>query len=152
MRPEVAAETARKEKELKLVTDTELLARFYGNEDELDHKEKFLRSYILNEGWKETAKKGASHNRLTNHHEEPVADATAALVERQGAVDNEDEKRDDEMDNFESKYNFRFEEPNAATITSHARDANAEETMRRKDSTRKLARDRAKDKKEDLKK
>lgn len=56
------------------------------------------------------------------------------------------------MDHFESKYNFRFEEPNAATITSHARDANKEETMRRKDSTRKLARDRAKDKKEDLKK
>ena len=39
---------------MKLVTDTELLARFYGdNEDELDHKEKFLRNYILNEGWKE---------------------------------------------------------------------------------------------------
>ena len=56
------------------------------------------------------------------------------------------------MDNFESKYNFRFEEPNAATITSHARDANKEETMRRKDSSRKQARDRAKEKKEDLKK
>ena len=56
------------------------------------------------------------------------------------------------MDNFESKYNFRFEEPNAGTITSHARDANKEETMRRKDSSRKLARERAKERKEDLKK
>ena len=56
------------------------------------------------------------------------------------------------MDKFEAKYNFRFEEPNAATITSHARNANEEETMRRKDSSRKLARERAKEKKEDLKK
>ena len=137
----------KKQEQVKLVTDTELLARFYGNDDELDHKDKFLRSYILNEGWKEKAAKNASHNRLTN--QEPVAEA---LAERQGAVDEEDENREDEMDNFESKYNFRFEEPNAATITSHARDANKEETMRRKDSSRKQARDRAKEKKEELKK
>jgi len=44
------------------------------------------------------------------------------------------------MDKYENQYNFRFEEPNAATITSHARNANEEETMRRKDSVRKLAR------------
>ena len=56
------------------------------------------------------------------------------------------------MDNFEYKYNFRFEEPNAATITSHARDANQDETMRRKDSSRKQARDRAKENKAELKK
>lgn len=39
--------------EMKLVTDTELLARFYGENDELDHNERFLKNYILNEGWKE---------------------------------------------------------------------------------------------------
>ena len=105
----------------------------------MDHKEKFLRSYILNEGWKEKA----SRSSLTIH--EPI-------VERQGNIDDEDDKREDEMDHFESKYNFRFEEANAGTIVSHARDANAEETMRRKDSSRKLARERAKDRKEDLKK
>ena len=39
---------------MKLVTDTELLARFYGEgEEELDHNERFLKNYILNEGWKE---------------------------------------------------------------------------------------------------
>ena len=67
-------------------------------------------------------------------------------------MDDEDDKREDEMDNFESKYNFRFEEANAGTIISHARDANKDETMRRKDSSRKLARERAKERKEDLKK
>jgi len=136
-----AKELSKKQKELKLVTDTELLARFYGNDDELDHKEKFLRSYILNEGWKEKA----SSQKKMDLIDRP-------LVERQGQVDEEDENREDEMDNFESKYNFRFEDPNAATITSHARDANKEETMRRKDSSRKLARERAKERKDDLKK
>lgn len=56
------------------------------------------------------------------------------------------------MDVYEQKYNFRFEDPNAATITSHARNAGAEESLRRADDTRKLARERAKDRKEDLKK
>ena len=67
-------------------------------------------------------------------------------------MDDEDDQREDEMDHFESKYNFRFEEANAGTIVSHARDANKDETMRRKDSSRKLARERAKERKEDLKK
>ena len=56
------------------------------------------------------------------------------------------------MDRFEEKYNFRFEEPNAATLQLHARNVNEDETMRRKDSSRKLARERAKEKKDDLKK
>ena len=55
------------------------------------------------------------------------------------------------MDLFEYKHNFRYEDPNAATITSHARDALAEDTMRRKDDTRKQARERAKDRKQELK-
>ena len=66
-------------------------------------------------------------------------------------MDQEDLEREDEMDKYEQKYNFRFEEPNAATITSHARNANEAETMRRKDSTRKLAREKAKDRKEEAK-
>ena len=40
-------------KEANLITDKELLARFYGHDSELNAEEKFLRSYILNEGWKE---------------------------------------------------------------------------------------------------
>jgi len=47
-------------------------------------------------------------------------------------IDQEDEAREEEMDAFEHAYNFRFEDPNAATITSHARNALAEETIRRK--------------------
>ena len=50
------------------------------------------------------------------------------LVER---ADEEDEKREDEFDKFEYAMNFRYEDPNAATITSHARNALKEETLRR---------------------
>lgn len=37
------------------MTDKELLARFYGQDSELNAEEKFLRNYILNEGWKEAS-------------------------------------------------------------------------------------------------
>lgn len=116
---------------MKLVTDTELLARFYGeNDGELDHAEKFLKNYILNEGWKEKASKSVKSISL------PEFDQN----KNQEAIDGEDEERGDEMDRYETNYNFRFEDPNAGTIVSHARNANEEETMRRKDSARKQAR------------
>ena len=104
-------ENGTKKGEMKLVTDKELLSRYYGeNEEELDPNERFLRSYILNEGWKEKAGKTVAAV--------PIAKADPE------AIDEEDEQREDEMDNFERQYNFRFEEPNAGTITSHARNVN----------------------------
>ena len=75
----------------------------------------------------------------------------ASLFKSDKKVDEEDEAREDEMDAYEAKYNFRFEDPNAATITSHARNAGAEESLRRPDDTRKQARERQKERKEDLK-
>ena len=67
-------------------------------------------------------------------------------------IDKEDDDREDEIDNYETAYNFRYEDPNAATITSHARNALSGETMRRKEETRKLARQRKADSKEEEKK
>lgn len=139
------------------MTDKELLARFYGNDNDLNAEDKFLRNYILNEGWKE-----AGGHKLTKDKEimklvKSEASGAAALFEKSDKVDTtkvdaEDDAREDEMDIYEQKYNFRFEDPNAATITSHARNAGAEESLRRPDDTRKQARERAKDRKEDLKK
>ena len=142
MQEELETRDDPKDKEMKLVTDKELLARFYGKEADLDEDEKFLRNYILNEGWKDRGQKIKM----------PKTDREKPLVKgKDDAVDVEDDKREDEMDQFETKYNFRFEEPNAATITSHAREAFDDETLRRKDDTRKQARERAKERKEDMK-
>ena len=77
-----------KEVQLKLVTDTELLARFYGNEDELDHKEKFLRSYILNEGWKEKA--SSRQTKRVDQSDIRGAEPYQPLASRQEAMDEED--------------------------------------------------------------
>lgn len=55
------------------------------------------------------------------------------------------------MEAYETAYNFRFEDPNAATITSHARNALAQESIRRKLETRKLARERKNERKEEEK-
>ena len=43
---------------MNLVTDTDLLKRFYGDESKLDSTDKFLRNYILLECWKDKNKKG----------------------------------------------------------------------------------------------
>jgi hypothetical protein len=41
---------------MNLVTDVDLLKRFYGDDRGLDTTDKFLRNYILMEGWKEKDK------------------------------------------------------------------------------------------------
>lgn len=46
----------KKKKEMKLVTDEDLLKRFWGDDKSLDSKDKFLRNYILLEGWKDKFK------------------------------------------------------------------------------------------------
>jgi protein KRI1 len=98
-----------------MVTDTDLLKRFYGDESQLDSTDKFLRNYILLQCWKD--KGGNAKSKL------------------QEQIDQEDEIRDKEMEEFEEKYNFRFEEGTGAYITTHQREV--EDTMRRKDDKRK---------------
>lgn len=145
---EMVAPAKETKREAKLVTDKELLARFYGN-DNLTNEDKFLRNYILNEGWKEGTKL-SKDTEVVKFLKSAQTGATESLGKKK--VDEEDEAREDEMDLYEQRYNFRFEDPNAATITSHARNAGAEESLRRPDETRKLARERQKERKEDLKK
>lgn len=145
-------------KEAKLVTDKELLARFYGQDSDLNASEKFLRNYILNEGWKDTGAMRLTKDKEILDMVKSEASGASVFFKKSDVaplgdskVDDEDAARENEMDVYEQKYNFRFEDPNAATITSHARDAGVEESLRRPDDTRKQARERAKDRKDDLK-
>lgn len=94
----------KKASEMEMVTDTDLLARFYEDEggNKLSSSDKFLRNYILNEGWKD---KGAMQQ------------------EQKAKIMDDDSDKEDVEDRFEKSYNFRFEDPTGATITSHARPA-----------------------------
>jgi hypothetical protein len=47
------SEQQESEEQHHLVTDKDLLARFYGANEDLEPTERFLRNYILNEGWKD---------------------------------------------------------------------------------------------------
>jgi protein KRI1 len=111
-------------KEMALVTDTELLQRFYGKDEELDNTDKFLRNYILLEGWKDKFR-------------------TKENLQEMAVVDKEDEERDIEVDEYESKHNFRFEDSTGQYLTTYSREY--QDSMRRKDDTRK---DKRVDKKE----
>lgn len=62
-----------KKREMKLITDKDLMQRFYGDDKQLDEKDKFLRNYILLEGWKDKFK---------------------GLGKTQQQIDQEDEERD----------------------------------------------------------
>ena len=85
----------KKPKEMKLVTDTELLARFYSKDETLDESEKFLRNYILNEGWKSGAK--------------PISFEQIKPALPQGEkVDEEDLERENEMDIYSASLAFKF--------------------------------------------
>ncbi|KAJ2800729.1 Kinetochore protein Spc24, partial [Coemansia guatemalensis] len=93
----------------------------------------FLMNYILNRGW-------------MNQDVGPAADE----LEAKAIVDKEED--DDLMeraDKFESQYNFRFSEEGGTQIKTYSREI--EGSLRRKDSRRKLARERAKERKAERK-
>ncbi|ORX59620.1 Krr1-domain-containing protein [Hesseltinella vesiculosa] len=91
----------------------------------------FLMDYVLNRGWVD--KKGTSnptYNDIVDEHQEVDVDR------------DEDEAYLDDVDRFESKYNFRFEEPGSVNIITHARDMDG--SVRRKERKRQKDRERKK--------
>lgn len=63
-------------------------------------------------------------------------------------ADEEDERREDEMDNFEAEYNFRYEEPGADNILTYTRDHPG--SLRQDDSKRREKRLEKEQRKKDL--
>ena len=86
------------EKRKGKLKEVDLLEQFWGDENRLDDTDKFLKKYILGKGWVDP-----------DENEELVVDPK---------VDEEDEQRDEEMEDFEEKYNFRYEEQGADRVIS----------------------------------
>ncbi|GAA5832203.1 hypothetical protein JCM11251_004278 [Rhodosporidiobolus azoricus] len=94
----------------------------------LGNEEAFLRDYILNRGWID---REASPSHIPSY-EEIVGDSEpkkkskktkSNLLEDIAAHDDEDEEFEERADEYETKYNFRFEQEGAADLVTHARDS-----------------------------
>lgn len=100
--------------------------RDFWNNDQLDENEKFLRDFILNKGFKQ------------NNETVEDSDESEDL--------SEDERMLKEQEEFEHKYNFRFEEPDQEFIKRYPR--TIQDSMRQKETKRQKQRLEVKQRKE----
>ncbi|XP_034171183.1 protein KRI1 homolog [Osmia lignaria lignaria] len=125
-------ETAIDENEQKVLKP---LRDFWSNPN-LDSNEKFLRDYILNNKY------------LDNEYTGPNVDDEHIVHDSDENL-SEDEKNIVEQEEFEHKYNFRFEEPDQEFIKRYPR--TLENSLRRKDTRRAQKRAEVKKRKEEEK-
>ena len=107
----------------------DLLEQIWGDDKKLSKDERFLRNYILSEGWLDKNTTGLNKNLLL--------------------IDKEDEENEDKFDDFENRYNHRFEEEGGANITTYQRNI---DSYRHKDDTRATKRKEHEKRKEEEKK
>lgn len=86
-----------------------LLKNLWENPEKMDKTDLFLRNYILDKKW------------ITSKYMGPDGELIGNNPEEQAMIDEEDEERSVEMDEYEAKYNFRYEEPGADKITQYPR-------------------------------
>lgn len=158
MKVEEAAEEQQKKKRKKRKGEGQL------KKSEAEGDQEFLMNYILNRGWIDhSARRLPTYKEITSKSKkgkgkakEEFSDAqsddeSGSGSEGEGGADQMGELNEDEFDEvadrFESSYNFRFEEPDAATIARHPR--NLPSLVRRQDSSRKEAREKRKTRKEE---
>lgn len=113
----------------------ELLLHSYLENEKPDEKERFLRDFVLNNGWLD--KKAADAPGLRDYEIEIDQNDPDKAVQEDPET-GEDEF-DEKVDEFEAKYNFRFEDPDGTQVLSHAR--TVPDSMRRPDDRRKRARE-----------
>ncbi|KAK2198439.1 bifunctional Kri1-like [Babesia duncani] len=101
------------------VREHELIEQYWGN-DQLNEDEQFLKDYILNQRWRS--------DKLSNFD----------YSDRFNQIDQEDEEHVEKADEFEYKYNYRFEEEGGCEIITHPRFI--EDSVRKSDDRRKRER------------
>lgn len=153
----VASADRERLKELMRSKDGKLAA----HAGEMEDPEGFLDAFVSSKAWKTLENEGDdddgddnygvrfSKRPALNHNVEEDDDAGSKGSKLDDIIekDEEDEEELWRADDFEAKYNFRFEEPNGGQIVTHAR-VQAGDTLRRKDTKRKDARDRKQDRKD----
>ncbi|PVD22652.1 hypothetical protein C0Q70_15907 [Pomacea canaliculata] len=100
----------------------------YWSQPDLDEREKYLRDFILNKAY-------------LNKEEDEDPPTYHELIEEL----EEDEETLEHQEQFERKYNFRFEEPDSQFLQTHARII--EDSVRRKDNKRALKHQEIKERK-----
>lgn len=124
----------------------EILLHSYLENETPDEKERFLRDFVLNNGWLDKSNGPAPEANDykieidgTDVNKEVSSQVrSASLSQEMTEQDTFGSDFDEKVDEFEQKYNFRFEEPGGAEVVSHAR--KIEGSLRRPDERRKLAR------------
>ncbi|KAH0829126.1 KRI1-like family C-terminal-domain-containing protein [Lanmaoa asiatica] len=126
---------------------------------EADHE--FLMNYIFNRGWIDQSNRrvptyneiveSSSKRRSAKSQADPDSidgvdhNSDDEQVAAKGAILSDEDSFDDLADAFETSYNFRFEEPGGALITSFPRNLSS---ARRESTTRRDARARKKERQE----
>ncbi|XP_056263536.1 protein KRI1 homolog [Pseudoliparis swirei] len=111
--------------------------RDYWNDPALDERERFLRDYFLNKGYLDKDAEGGNDRIPT--YEEVLQDDVEDSAE-------EGETFLEQQEDFERKYNFRYEEPDSQKIKTYPRSIAT--SVRSKDERRKLKRDEVKERKD----